>query len=61
MTFHRSTKEIKCGDYYRTRPHFDDDDAKAWNSIKRESYKDPRKTDGSHNFITTSKVNLNFI
>lgn len=51
-SFTRMSKEVKCGSYYRTRPHFDEN----WDSINREDYKDPRKVDGSHNLVPTRKV-----
>ena len=50
-SFHRSSKEVKVGTHYRNRPHFDID----WNTLYRESFKHPKKTDGSHNEVPTSK------
>ena len=53
-TFHRATREIKCGDYYRNRPHFETN----WRSMNKESFIDPSKVDGSHNILPNSKVFL---
>lgn len=52
MTFSRASREIKCGDYYRNRPHFDD----RWSSIYNESFENPKNLDSSYNDVPTKKV-----
>lgn len=50
--FSRATADVKCGSYYRNRPHFDE----HWNSITKECYENPAKVDGTHNMVPTRKV-----
>lgn len=57
-SFHRLTKEIKEGEYYRKRPHF----SQKMNSIAQESYKNPSLTDGSHTrLLNQSKYKIQHI
>jgi len=36
-SFHRLSKEVKVGSYYRNRPHFDEE----WKSLYKDSFIDP--------------------
>jgi len=46
-TFHRITKEVKGGEYYRNRPHFDS----KMETTAKTSYENPKMVDGSHNYF----------